>query len=545
MKKNLLLIGLLLFVNGYVFSQQSPCYYIYNYDFATGKAEWKYYNEKELENDSHPIETSGIQIPSINGAIDFNSTFRIRVYNINALKYTMYIDDKQTSYTYNSPVQNNQSSETKTSQEVSNKVNQTEIESLKNQLSSIEKDLQIKPPSIKALEKDSSKKKREAYKKANPAYYNSLLAFSDFDSIRNEILAKINSKKKDEKKVDNADKNYEIAKSMALVKFNALKGVLQNYFERDIIYNNMKEGVYKIVQTYIPEIVKYRHEEYAKNDSNQEDVDGRWKTYIKSPDTYLFYMLNYIALTIQKSNKDFDEKTIHEVFYQDTANKQIITLANDIAVLCQKSSEHQENALWSTSIPVSDADEIINNIKIRDAKTNNDVVEIPLPKLWVKGALKFNFSSGIGFNFIPTHDFKSIATSNKDTSALIQTDKKKAEYMLTTLMHVYRSTGNTFNFGGALGLGLTNLSRVNFLVGGSLIIGHQERVVISGGLLFSEINSSIFDNSFWGTNVHGSAIYSVNNYKPEDVVKPAWKLNAFVSFTYNLIENKPIFGEKK
>ena len=150
-----------------------------------------------------------------------------------------------------------------------------------------------------------------------------------------------------------------------------------------------------------------------------------------------------------------------------------------------------------------------------------------------KSGIKIDFSSGFFVNFggndflDQTYKYEPIPDDAAKTRIIRNSTKNSVEPSIGALMHVYPRTGNDIQLAGAFGLSVNNLEKVNYHLGGSLILGNAKRIVLSGGITLGK--AELIDDKY-----ELEEILDVED-APEVIPTSSFnRLGYFISLTYNL-----------
>ena len=187
-----------------------------------------------------------------------------------------------------------------------------------------------------------------------------------------------------------------------------------------------------------------------------------------------------------------------------------------------------------------EADEVTFDIKISSEgllPCNIPNKKSILEKYKTKGGWKFDFSTGVFFNF-GDEDFlgREIQYKPVDTANVTIESKdgsNRALLSIGALMHIYKRKCGKVQIAFSPGLSTTTgFDELNFHLGLSAIFGRKNRIVFTGGLTFRE--AKILD-----TNYEYDTIYKKDEL-PESppTIKVFPRTGGFVSLTYNFSKFK-------
>jgi hypothetical protein len=139
--------------------------------------------------------------------------------------------------------------------------------------------------------------------------------------------------------------------------------------------------------------------------------------------------------------------------------------------------------------PAHDADELVIHIKISPKASAEDLIgksvtEYPCT-LRVKGGWRLDFSAGVGIGQMPNEEFALV-----DSGAVLHVVEERSTALSVGAMGLahfrYRSCGDV-TFGVSAGIMYDDSKRLRYLLGGSLMLGHRQRIVLSGGAALGKV----------------------------------------------------------
>ncbi len=167
-------------------------------------------------------------------------------------------------------------------------------------------------------------------------------------------------------------------------------------------------------------------------------------------------------------------------------------------------------------------------------------------KFRIKKGVKVSFSTGLGFsNYFQNQSsyvlkdlpFEQVQTGDttviqpNDTSIIIEEKGNSFTPLLTSIMHVQFRSSNDLAIGLCLGIGvpLAGTKDVQFLLGSSLILGTEQRFIISFGVSGGKVNK-----------IGGG--YQAGEYVPKGmeipVLKDQYAVGMFLGVSYNIAASK-------
>lgn len=167
----------------------------------------------------------------------------------------------------------------------------------------------------------------------------------------------------------------------------------------------------------------------------------------------------------------------------------------------------------------------IDSAEIAQAKTIQLApIEIP-----VFGGLKVNTSIGISFA-----QFFNRPKSYFLRDSIIRAENSDSFVpILTSFFHFYGQSAGSVSFGGSFGVGIPLINgndsqSVSFFLGPSLMIGNQDRIVISAGIMGGKVDR--LTEGFGVGDVFVSSSNQVNT-------KSRYELGAYLGISFNLFAN--------
>lgn len=210
----------------------------------------------------------------------------------------------------------------------------------------------------------------------------------------------------------------------------------------------------------------------------------------------------------------------------------------------------QNYSILSTSpIQIKDKDVLTYNLDFYKAGKK---VETRDYSFLIKGGFKIDYSSGFAYSSLKDESYQIIDKGTRtdttfyrdkynnttDSITDITSTKLKGISLLnkdinigvTALMHFYSRTGTLVNWGGTFGFMLNTRAEFNYLLGGSLIFGQNQRFILSGGASIGQVNRL---NPKYST----SEIYTENQLEQvsdSQLTIKKWDIGYFIGISYNL-----------
>ena len=201
---------------------------------------------------------------------------------------------------------------------------------------------------------------------------------------------------------------------------------------------------------------------------------------------------------------------------------------------------------YNTFIISDDADRI--QFTIEATPVNNLPVAVPVKPIKfdfaipILGGAKIDLSTGLFTNFglfDKSYRYEEISAGK---FRVVENDQKNIFIPnLGVLLHLYRRNAmrsHRPNF--CLGIGTSDAQRFRYYTGMSWIVGRQQRLVFSGGIVGGQVNyadPSVLDKEL--------TLSQDNLTKPIPLRNPApFRVGAFIGFTFNLTGNNASFLQK-
>jgi len=244
--------------------------------------------------------------------------------------------------------------------------------------------------------------------------------------------------------------------------------------------------------------------------------------------------------------KDIKEKTAVIDDILDNCQKLLKKLTDfDEAKVGKKIEENYNKVMTSRIektfiIPTQyRTDEVLLNVKVnkkQEVTCLKEISNFSIPVV-TKGGVKIDFSTGVVFNigrnkfFNQSYRYDSVFRGNKTLADSVKIVRNRNNNVvvpsLGAFFHVYSRFVSSFNIGGLVGASLGTDQRTYMHVGGCLLIGKSDRLIIGGGI--SMATSKTLDGR-----------YSENQEIPRGQAptaiptEDANRIGGFVSITWNL-----------
>ena len=161
----------------------------------------------------------------------------------------------------------------------------------------------------------------------------------------------------------------------------------------------------------------------------------------------------------------------------------------------------------------------------------------------IKGGWKIDFSTGFVFNklidnkYSIKYDTVDITPDNGTidpvaAGKIIRQDEGKYVVDVGIMSHIYPRTGSRVNVGLNTGIVIRNGSNVKYLLGGSLMLGYEQRFIISGGWVGG--TTQVLDETYndaLDSYVSRNRLTTISSSIP---TTNRWNWNGYFAITYNL-----------
>ena len=171
------------------------------------------------------------------------------------------------------------------------------------------------------------------------------------------------------------------------------------------------------------------------------------------------------------------------------------------------------------------------------------VIDTRLYTMMISGGWKIDFSSGFVFNnlndneYAIQYDMADITPDDPtnvpvEAAKIIKQDKGNYKVDIGLMAHIYPRTGRRTNVGFNTGVVLRNGTTVKYLLGGSIMLGYEQRFVLSFGAAGGSIKK--LDQTYekaLDKYVAKSTLTSISSSVP---TVDFWDWGSFVAISYNL-----------
>jgi hypothetical protein len=191
------------------------------------------------------------------------------------------------------------------------------------------------------------------------------------------------------------------------------------------------------------------------------------------------------------SNPDEAQKKLLEESYTYLKNKNYENFPEDFTILLNKINVNN----FTVSSSQIKADKDIINFKITVNPLDNDFVKkygVARRKekfnysLEVLEGFKIDFSSGVYATNVINYKFVTFKESGK--YKVLRNDEGNLNLGLAALGHIYWRCFENINLGLNIGAGVSNDEIVHYFLGGSIMLGKKQRVVLNGGATIGRVN---------------------------------------------------------
>jgi hypothetical protein len=539
--------------------------YLYEFNFQTGEGEWYKY-----------FDTITNRYKMNNQRFRYNRTIRFHIININAARFYLDIENKPNYYQFNaidetdvftklpeSVTGNNEKEEQNNAIEKKLQKANSIINDFKNKVVEIKGKLsEIPNIKLRNTSSDSTKIKSNID--------TSKMLLEQEEKHLAELLKLLKDK--------DPNPQYDAAKTCVLEKYNSIYSTMESILNAKWLgYDDAGkpnipfESMFRRLRVLLPlERHFYNQETGSVTDTSEKKYrfnlndnldcscsaqqvsiipsykEREWRYRLSSAHEIKQLMIQ----DMYKCSKDLCDTisccTLLDMINEDSEFSSINNVAQKIADLWTTYYKYGSE-IWSDPFTVTDADEVFQNVNIKEVKTQKIFSTITTPRYWVKCAVKFNFSAGVGFNGLVEHIYStqvSDSVFNQDSTSklprkkVFRDDTNLFEYGITTLLHAYVTTGIPFNVGIAAGLSISNELNSDILFGGSFMFGRNERFVLSTGLVLGK-------RQRLNKDIESGKDYDPLRYSDRDITSNVWRTSWFASFTYNILGKGNVFGEKK
>ena len=297
------------------------------------------------------------------------------------------------------------------------------------------------------------------------------------------------------------------------------KGGLKSKVNKESIILNLnrrKKIDYNTLQKALEIEIAKKFIEKQK-DNNEAIGDIKWQSYL-----------------IKIAQKNWEG----QIKYRDSLIKDNIDRIQKLEILNKNKDRKLEEVGKGTTVyllpvKIQNYDYSIFTTSIRSKNTQEELVlNMPFRN---KGGVKIDFSSGVLLNGLYSTSYMLIKQDNENSIIKEETDKtSKFNTGISILAHVYKR-GNEFN-NYAISSGFSynlNQQNINFLLGGSVLFGSEQRFIFTGGINVGRVSQ--LANYYQTDKLYKTTDFGTDSKVPMvNVLKASW----FVGISYNLGINK-------
>jgi len=187
-------------------------------------------------------------------------------------------------------------------------------------------------------------------------------------------------------------------------------------------------------------------------------------------------------------------------------------------------AQHTEFSYLDDARQIRD-DKVVITPKIYDKTGLNVLRKFPDFTITPTHKLRVNFSAGYLLSFIGNEEY-GIRYENDKAKGVTKLEENKFSHALGALTHAFYDFGTSLDYGITAGISLNTEAKMNFYGGLSVAFTKENRLVLTSGISFvnvNRLNPSNLDNEldFASSNVE---VNYIERYKPA----------FFVGLTYNL-----------
>lgn len=329
------------------------------------------------------------------------------------------------------------------------------------------------------------------YSDRNLELQNSFSGYLSFDK-NNEYLQGAKSDNKELKSIQEENKKNDLAAN------KITKDSLKNNSKNKMIAKETKLNINTMKEDLKIDIAEKFINKYKDADANAAKEDINWQKYL---------------IRILKENIDNKMKFKDSLLVSQAKKYDSIT---HLKTKCFPPIKIQNYDFTEISIYIKD-------------KTNGTVNNINVP-FSNKNGFKLDFSTGFVFNGLQSKSYKILPSSTDYVN--IKEEEKGVGFNtgIALLTHAYWRSANFTNFGLTTGLSFNlNNQNLNYMFGGSLLLGEDQRFIISSGITAGKVKELVkyyeIDKDISATEL------SVTSEVPTiDKLRATW----FLSLTYNL-----------
>jgi hypothetical protein len=311
-----------------------------------------------------------------------------------------------------------------------------------------------------------------------------------------------------------------LLKSTSLNKARFIKHLDSLALVHEDIYNN-RSLLYQIFNDRISEFRGY-YNDFQSDDTIQVvyKLNADYASYVKSV----------------KASVDSLESYQKEFFKQRTYQSMVDTL--DMALFRARYDIFRDITFDEQILPKKD--ELIIDVQYKlfnPEKPKEAGIDTKFEKKFqVRNGAKITFSTGLTFSF-GMHDrkYSIIPSDTTESFSMIKEDENNDVLLpnISVLMHVlYRARGTvTAGLSWGLGANVSSIATMNFYLGPSIVIGRDERFIVSGGITAAPVD---YLNGKYETDV----LIKTEDIDAQNLVQKTFRTGWFIGLSYNLSRQK-------
>jgi len=444
-------------------------------------------------------------------SINYGDRIKFEILNVNTFKVNGYTTSKSVNFDSEVPAIFTDFAKSKTN---------TKDTTMSNSSSNKNQNAFVSPPTSQ-VKTNPLVQKQDEFKQ----YFNSLIELyqeiNSYTSLEDNLYKELSD--------SIFIRNTRVLKENCESQYQAYYGSLDSSFEAKKIVLNVLN---RIDTTFSG--LKLRYEELSTMQKDQViTMNGKLQS---SDNKNTISITNaQVKLEVQKyfeSEFTYAKKVYDQI--SDSKNKTIIINKSHAGIDLYNKIKNESFTVYTDSQPAN-ADEVTFTPVLKNAE-GKVVKEFTSFQVRTKGRLKVNFSTGYLLSFIGDDNYSLYKGTDGTITGISKGNKNSLTHALGALAHVYRSSEYNFNFALSSGISLANNSSVGFYLGGSLLFLEKNRVAITAGISYIQIQKLNTANLLQASSqdIYTFRSSTDNEIKYDKVYKPG----VFISITYNLSENK-------
>ena len=271
---------------------------------------------------------------------------------------------------------------------------------------------------------------------------------------------------------------------------------------------------------------------YLGADVGQEEIMGRCNMLFNDLDAvYIDLIDKYSAMPDRSKIESSYQKLVK--YHNGIDRKKYRELFNQIVKTYLAINETNSTVDYQTSMISDKADKIAYHISLTPRSsqyaTSNKAIQLNYD-FDIKGGVKIDVSAGIFYHFNLNDDQYRFEPLTDSTSLLVkENDDKQFKPSIGALFNVYRRSNKSVKFAFNFGAG-TNVDKIFYYTGGSVLFGKSERVGISAGVVGGTV--ARISNELKNKTIVKSPIEDLNEVPMQR--RDPFQLGYFVGVSYNL-----------